>query len=218
MKATLSNQNQSLMQSIRITVLSFALLGSLGLSACGNKNQNQNQNTPATTAGQSQIADVPAPECTQSGYNRAYGQAWQPYQNAGFVAYDWEAARRGYGGQYGGQYGTSGATQYYNSGCPIGYFPSCTSGVGLTCVPGTAYNNNQVAWYGAGANENSIRFCGYAGYSGEYVGTCGSYQQSFQQSFYPGAVGRTCQVGTNSCGYGVCQPVGYNSSIGVCVQ
>lgn len=186
-----------MMNSTKLALL--ALVSVATLAACGNKNQDENGQQ---NGGQARVADVPARECVQpymqgtyqQGYNPYSQQAWNPYQQAGFYPYD---------------------TRMNGGGCQPGTFPVCTAGVGLSCVPSHMYSHSTVAWYTPYQN-GGIRFCGYAGYGGSTAG-CSSYQQSFMG---PNAFGRACQVNfPNSCGYGnYCQPLGYRSTVGVCVQ
>jgi len=205
-------------------LLAFATLGTIVTAGCGKDKDNNSYGNGYGNGygdGTGRIAQVPTADACQP--NRPVNpQVWNPYQQYQFRNYNFTP---GYG------YGTPGYGPYNNAygqqfgangfcGCPAGYQPVCDPRVGMSCMPVSLLQGNQYqfAWYGwnSGLNNFSFNnFGGYAGYNNGGLPTAGypnSYNNCTQQ------IGQTCQVGTNSCGYGICRPVSYNSPIGVCVR
>lgn len=167
------------------------------------------------------VAFVPTPEaCMRQPTTLG---SWSTYQNYGFQQCNWNAYQQYDYGQYNygygrgrhsrhGQQGYGYQPGYPNSysqascGCPSGYQPVCDGGLGgMVCMPigGSSYLNSMIYW---GWNNQS-QFSYYAGYN-----------RSNWNNAYASPFGQSCMVGTNSCGYGYCQPLQAGSSIGYCVR
>lgn len=225
-------------------LLALATLGTIVTAGCG-KDKDNNSYGNGYGDGTGRVAQVPTADVCQP--NRPVNpQVWNPYQQYGFRNYNYTPGygTPGYGpynNAYGQQFYANGFC-----GCPVGYQPVCDPRVGMSCMPVSLFQGNQYqfAWYGwnSGLNNFSFNnFGGYAGYNNGGLPTAG-YPGQYPNSYpgypgypsggYPGQsvggiagnpycaqnIGQTCQVGTNSCGNGICRPVSYNSPIGVCVR
>lgn len=181
------------------------MLAATLIVGCG-KDANRDSNGGVSGDG-SVVAFVPTPEACMRQPSTWNG--WGNYQTYGYQSCSWTGANTAWGGSgYG--YQNSGWNQPYNMqgscGCPSGYQPVCDGGLGgMICMPtnGFQYQNQMVYW---GWNNNN-RFSHYAG-----------YQPTYWNNSYGSPFGQSCMVGTNSCGYGLCQPTAPGSPYGVCIR
>lgn len=204
----------------RLQLLAFAALAiaaALATTACGEQ-QNTSEDNIA-------VVGLSAPSQACAAGMTYQGNAWgrSSYAQLNVVPY-------GHGVPYYDQ------SQYASSqafcGCAAGTQAMCDAQYGLVCVPTQILGSQNIAWWTP--QDGTFSHIGYTAYGNvrdprtnmppppaRYVRghRAPIMAQPAQPAQCSNQIGVTCQVGTNSCGYGsYCRPLAPNHNLGVCAR